>query len=103
MSGQHRHAEPEAGDVACLDPRAVTEDGEFVRVGAGLAAPLSHVASPARQPCRAAYAGTQARSAGESVVTSGSGVTASAAASGAGTTVVGIVPFLPCRFHSNSA
>jgi len=33
MSGQHRHAEPEAGDVACLDPRAVTEDGEFVRVG----------------------------------------------------------------------
>ena len=42
MSGQHRHAAPEAGDVACLDPRAVTEDGEFVRwVGAGLAAPLS--------------------------------------------------------------
>ena len=33
MSGQHRRTEPEAGDVACLDPRAATDDGEFVRVG----------------------------------------------------------------------
>jgi len=104
MSGQHRHAEPEAGDVACLDPRAVTEDGEFVRVGGCRdRRALSHAASPARQPCGAAYAGTQAHSAGESIVTSDSSVTASAATSGAGTTVVGIVPALPVVFRSNSA
>ena len=104
MSGQHRHAEPEAGDVACLDPRAVTEDGEFVRVGGCRdRRALSHAASPARQPCGAAFAGTQAHSAGESIVTSDSSVTASAATSGAGTTVVGIVPGLPVVFRSNSA
>jgi hypothetical protein len=86
--------------ILALSPKTASSSGW---VDAGLAAPLSHAANPARQPCGAAYAGTQARSAGESVVTSGSSVTASAAASGAGTTVVGIVPSLPCRFRSNSA
>src|SRR5690349_24369032 len=52
--------------ILALSPKTASSSGW---VGAGLAAPLSHVASPARQPCGAAYAGTQARSAGESIVT----------------------------------
>jgi hypothetical protein len=96
----------EGGQDALLQVRSLVGQrivGEFAPVGGCRArrAPISR-----GEPCSPALPrgvdGTQARSAGESVVTSGSGVTASAAASSAGNTVVGIVPFLPCRFRSNS-